>query len=414
MTTLSISADGQAIALACSTLALQGEHSVKPLSAGDWDGLSQNLEMAEIRPQQLLGMSAEELEHSLQLSPAATERLATLLSRGGQLGLELERLGALGIWLTTRADEEYPEQLNRRLGGQAPPVLFGAGPRFGLSQQAIAVVGSRDVDDEGLEFASRLGATSASQGYAVVSGAARGVDITAMMAAIEAGGTAIGITVDPLQRLVRRQDLRIALSEELLTLATPFHPGARWYASNAMRRNRIIYAMSEAGIVVASTAGSGGTSAGAMENLDAHWVPLHVREDGSAGNRALIDAGGFPLSAAEVEHVQVSELASARHPTLLDEAVEITVAREAEPAPEPTESSEAGADVFALVWPALAPYLMEMRTEREVAETFGLQLTQARVWLKRSHEEGLVEVVTRPKRYVLREAVAEQLIIDGA
>jgi hypothetical protein len=57
---------------------------------------------------------------------------------------------------------------------------------------------------------------------------------------------------------------------------------------------------------------------------------------------------------------------------------------------------------------------MEMRTDREVADAFGLQLTQARAWLKRSHEEGLVEQLTRPKRYVLREAVAERLIIDGA
>ena len=66
-----------------------------------------------------------------------------------------------------------------------------------------------------------------------------------------------------------------------------------------------------------------------------------------------------------------------------------------------------------LVWPALAAQLGKPLTEREVAERFKLELTQARAWLKRAVDEGLADVELRPKRYVLRREKEEQLRIDA-
>ena len=70
-------------------------------------------------------------------------------------------------------------------------------------------------------------------------------------------------------------------------------------------------------------------------------------------------------------------------------------------------------DAFVLLWPALAAQLGKPLTEREVAERFKLELTQARAWLKRAVDEGLAEVEPRPKRYVLRRETEEQLRIDA-
>ncbi len=76
-----------------------------------------------------------------------------------------------------------------------------------------------------------------------------------------------------------------------------------------MRRNRLIYVLSRAAVVVASSLEKGGTRSGALENLKARWVPLHVRDDGSPGNRRLISEGGHPLSADEpVEHIALERL----------------------------------------------------------------------------------------------------------
>lgn len=405
MVTLPISADSQAIALICSTLALKGNRSLKALGPGEWHALSQAVHTAGMRPGELIGLGAGELHEKLGLEPGLAERLALLLSRGGQLALEVERLSSQGIWVLTRADDSYPTLLRRRLGQQAPPLLFGAGPQAGLENEAIAVVGSRDVDEEGLEFAASLGATCAAQGLAVISGAARGVDAAAMGGALDRGGAVIGITVDPLERLVRRRDLRVAIAEEQLSLATPFHPAARWHVGNAMRRNRLVYALSQAAVVVASSSGKGGTRSGATENLKAGWVPLHVRDDGSPGNHQLIVAGGMPLAAENPlsAQLQLRELIGAPRLSLLEEEV---------PADSPgsvgaTDSGEG--DVFETVWPLLARQLQEPRSEREIAEALDLQPTQARAWLKRAAEQDLVAVETRPKRYVLRESAPGQM-----
>ena len=47
---------------------------------------------------------------------------------------------------------------------------------------------------------------------------------------------------------------------------------------------------------------TGGTWAGAVENLKAQWVPLYVRAaDDSDGARGLIAQGGVPLSREDIE-----------------------------------------------------------------------------------------------------------------
>ena len=281
-----LSADGQAVALLCSSLGLGAERELKPLSSREWHELSAALVRSQFgHPGELLARDPVEIRDSLGVSSEMAARLARLLARGGQLAFELERLAGRGIWVLTRAEEAYPPRLKKLLRGAAPPVLYGAGPQSALEQSALALVGSRDADREALQFTRELARTCARQHVAVVSGAARGVDREAMGAAIEAGGTALGVTVDPLERLIRRPDMRVALADGALTLLTPFHPSARWQAGNAMKRNRLIYVLSRAAVVAASAAGSGGTWAGAIENLKQQWVPTFVRQDSSAGSR---------------------------------------------------------------------------------------------------------------------------------
>jgi DNA processing protein len=418
VTTLPVSADGQAIALACSSLALQGDRSLKPLTPTEWHEVTLAMRSAELRPRDLVGLAASELRDALGLAAPLADRLASLLSRGGQLAFEVERLSSWGIWIVTRADDAYPVVLRHRLCGQAPPVLFGAGPQVSLQIPAIAIIGSRDVDDEGLRFASSLGQRCADQGFAVVSGAARGVDLAAMTGALSFGGPAVGVTVDPLERLVQRRELRLAIADELLTLVTPFPPSARWHAGNAMRRNRLIYTLTQAAVVVASSMEKGGTRSGALENLKANWVPLHVRDDGSAGNRRLIADGGLPLPAdLAVEQLDLRGLTSTPGNPLLartDAADACTPTSQAPAAGGgPSDPPATIDDAFVVVWPILAHHLLEPRGEREVADRAKLELTQARAWLKRAVDEGRVELKPRPKRYVLRGTATEQLRIDA-
>lgn len=365
-----------------------------------------------MRPGDLLGISEDRLRDELGLAEALASRLAGLLDRGGQLALELERLANRGIWVLTRADDHYPAQLKKRLNRKAPPVLFGAGAQANLSLRGIAVVGSREVGPSQMEFAVDFGARCAAEGFTVISGAARGVDAAAMRGAMERGGPAVGITVDPLEKLIARREFRTPISEELLTLATPFHPAARWQAGNAMSRNRIVYSLACAALVVASSTEKGGTRAGALENLKAQWVPLFAWDDDSPGNRRLISEGAQPLTDAEA--LQEGGLEMLTKPAQVElDTPESDHRSPSVPAAEAKTDDDLVNDAFFAIWPHLARHLEQPRTEREIAERLRLELKQAREWLKRAAATDEVRVLARPKRYVLAEKQSQQSLIDG-
>ena len=295
MSSASVSADSQVILLLCTALALPRRDSeLEPLSRSEWNDVARAIDASALKRPAALLNAAGSLARDLDITPELTERIAALLARGGQLSIELERLGALGIWILTRADSKYPSRLKDRLKGLAPPVLFGAGSQERLNDRGIAIVGSRDVDAAGGAFASELGRLCARSGVTVFSGGARGVDRLAADGALEQGGRAVAVLADSLQDSLRRKELRNAVLSGGLTLVTPSAPSARFSAAAAVGRNKLIYALSSAAVVVSSALDSGGTWSGAIENLRAGWVPLFVRDgdDVPDGNRELIKRGG--------------------------------------------------------------------------------------------------------------------------
>jgi predicted Rossmann fold nucleotide-binding protein DprA/Smf involved in DNA uptake len=437
MTVTALSADSQAITLLCSALALPRGAEFKPLSPTEWSSLATAIHGSDLqRPGALLGLDEEALQRELEVSSSAATRLTALLARGGQLALELDRLAGRGIWVVTRADENYPPLLKERLKSTAPPVLFGAGRPALLLERAIAVVGSREADEKSLSFAKLLGHRCAEGGFAVASGAARGIDSAAMVTAADAGGNTVGFVADALEKMARRQDLREHLVDGNMALVSPYHPAARFTVGNAMRRNRLIYCLAEAAVVVAAAGENGGTRGGALENLKAGWTPLFVRadEDAPGGNRDLLAGGARPLRRDELEEADAIVRLLRRAATESHHQVSLDYAPLAEATQDPADHPKQGGataampsaagddqaearaveregsgeeeaaadpsrDLFPLVWSLLGQFLEEPRSEKEVAEAFVLELTQARAWLKRAVAEGLVDRLGRQRRY---------------
>ena len=220
-------------------------------------------------------------------------RLEELLGRGGALGLALERWQRAGLWVMTRSDPEYPRRLKERLGQESPPVLYGCGDKALLNRGGIAVVGSRDAGEDDLAFTERLGSDAAGRGVAIVSGGARGVDQRAMVGALENQGVAVGVLADSLLRSVTSAKYRKHIASGHLVLISPFNPEARFNVGNAMNRNRYVYCLSDAAVVIGSKTGKGGTWSGAIEDLEAGWVPLWVKRspDSGSGNPELVARG---------------------------------------------------------------------------------------------------------------------------
>ncbi len=303
-----MSDDGAVVAMLCSHLGLNGgdEPVVAPLTLREWNALAQKIHDSEIKyPRSLPGLSADDLAKRLGLSVTEADRISQLVARGGSLALELEHLAASGIWCVTRIDDSYPARLRNTLKHQAPPVLFGAGEFEILHKPAIAIVGSRNLDESAESFARNLGALCAGHSVAVVSGGARGTDRIAMQAALEAGGHAIGILADSLARTIRQPDVREFVSDGRLVLLTPYRPDNGFSVGAAMGRNKIIYGAADYAVVVSSDYQKGGTWAGALETLTAGWCPVFVRSGANVGpgNGELINKGAFPLADGEIEGI---------------------------------------------------------------------------------------------------------------
>ncbi len=329
--------------------------------------------------------------------------------------------------MISRGDECYPERLKRYLGQAAPPLLYGIGSKRLLNRGGLAVVGSRDRSEEDGDYARRVAERCAREGIAVISGAAKGIDRDAMAGALDAGGWALGVLAEGLAKTATSGQYRAGLMSDHLTLVSPFDPDSRWFAYTAMERNKLLYGLSDAALVVASSADSGGTWAGAAEALQLGKVRVFVKSTGvlAQGNPKLLRMGGIPFpsepsenladlfTAPQEENGQLFAAVACQSSAAVDVIPEpvaevspdIGVRAEQLPPPEPPETSGRSAetdvsDAYTLVIDAILALLKSPQSDEWLAEKVCVRTRQIKDWLDRAVREGRIIKLKKPVRYV--------------
>ena len=297
--TPTLSPNTQAILLLTAPLiAGRGTSSSELLTPGEYKRLARHLLEIQRQPADLVSPDASHLLRACQ--PVIEEaRLQRLLGRGFLLSQVIEHWQARAIWVVSRADAEYPRRLKSRLREDAPAVLYGCGDIGLLGSGGLAVVGSRHVDESLINYTMNVGRLAAQSGRMIVSGGAKGIDQAAMRGALEARGKVIGILADSLEKTIMNREHRNLILDGQLVLISPYDPSAGFNVGHAMQRNKLIYALSDASLIVSSDLNKGGTWAGAVEQLDKlKFVPVYVRSTGasSAGLDALRRKGAEPWS----------------------------------------------------------------------------------------------------------------------
>ena len=292
-----LSRNGEAILLLTAPLSAgKAIGSEKPLSLGDYNALARFLHAAKKEPADLLAPKAlKGLRDSVP--KLETARVKRLLGRGEVLELALDRWAAHKIWVVTRADPEYPRRLKKRLRAKAPPVIYGCGDGSRLNNGGLAVVGSRSIGEDLTKYTEDIGHLAAEAKVAIISGGARGVDQAAMRGVMAVtGGRAVGVLGNDLERTAMNRHNRQPLMQGQLTMISEFDPAARFRGWRAMQRNKLIYALADAALVVNSDL-QGGTWSGATEQLSKYqFVQVYVRSRGaySSGLDALRTRGAEP------------------------------------------------------------------------------------------------------------------------
>ena len=468
MSTPDLSADTEVVLLMCGRFGGEKQEAFQPLAPREYGELAKWLKALALRPSDLLTNTGRVALSSIQEARLERKRVEFLLGRGTAMALALERWARGGLWVISRADAEFPMRLRRQLKHAAPPLLYGAGDKALLEKGGLAIIGSREVSPSAESYTRAIAARCANEGLTVVSGGARGVDAAAMQGVTEAGGYCIGVLPSDLLKTSLNRQNRMGLQEGRLVLVSPFYPEAGFgRGANAMARNRYIYTLADQALVIDSALESGGTWAGAVENLKHRWVPLYVRTPGEgSGNAALVADGALPftLSADSTDSlvglfgarvveklpsdsgladVQQSFLAPgsvASVEAASTESPPVSMQEELPALPSPQELAvqpTAATDLLAvssvgdssdtrattieepLVAEQQAPLsngsTLDMYvdfsaklasllsggalSEEEISTRLCIEKSQAKAWLKRANETGLIEKLKKPVRY---------------
>ena len=397
----------------------KGEKPTDLLTPGEYTKLAHYLHETGRQPAELLSSDADKLlrncHHILNHG-----RLKRLLTRGFLLSQAVERWQSRAIWVVSRSDDGYPQRLKARLKKASPSLLYGCGDREILNSGGLAVVGSRNVNESLIEYTQEIGRLTAKARQTVVSGAARGIDRAAMTGALEAGSKVTGVLVNSLEQTVMTREHRNLLLEGLLVLISPYDPNAGFNVGHAMQRNKVIYALADAALVVNADMNRGGTWAGATEQLEKlRLVPIYVRSTGepSEGLEALKAKGAMPWpnpkDADELDAIFQPD--TPKTPTLPTQshlqfdALQTPVKPELQagitPESQIAEARTLSPDevLYQTIRSLILHVLVKPKKALEVAMELDVTNGQAEKWLKRLVAEGVLEKRNRPVSYVVRQ-----------
>ena len=202
-----------------------------------------------------------------------------------------------GIEILPYHDPSFPTMLKDI---PDPPVILNfKGNYRGLNDKSgIAIIGTRNPTQEGLEHGIWMGEYYARKGYNIVSGLAKGCDTAAHTGALNLEGFTTAFVAHGLDMVYPKENM--SLAEEIIekggVLASEYFVGTGTYANHFVERDRLQAGLSKACVVI-QTNTKGGTMHTVQAILDG-GKPLaaikygdDIISDEIKGNRMLIEKG---------------------------------------------------------------------------------------------------------------------------
>jgi DNA processing protein len=166
-----------------------------------------------------------------------------------------------GTRLVLRGDADYPTQLEDL---DEPPLALWIRGELDLrlsATRSVAIVGARAASGYGQRVAHELGLQLASREWAVVSGAAFGIDAAAHRGALNAPGPTIAVLACGVDISYPRSHAHlIAAIAERGAVITELPPGSAPLKFRFLARNRIIAALTRGCVIVEAASRSGAVS----------------------------------------------------------------------------------------------------------------------------------------------------------
>lgn len=196
-------------------------------------------------------------------------------------------------YVISRADPHYPALLNEI--PDPPPLLFFRGRLDVLHLPQIAIVGSRNASQSGLNNARRFASDLCQSGLSITSGLALGIDASAHLGALDSQGPTLAVMGTGPDSVYPRRHKTLAQNIcEHGGLISEFPPGTQPLAENFPRRNRIISGLSLGTLVIEATPKSGSLITAHLatdQGREVFAVPGSIHNPTSRGCHMLIRQG---------------------------------------------------------------------------------------------------------------------------
>lgn len=378
---MAYSANAMSVILLCSYLGIEKDDFLKPFSLAEWNLFLDDI--VKIKEELSIIFSNDgSWKEKLHYSGEQSERISALVSRGPRVAFELESLEKKGIKVVTLVDGDYPVLLRRKLKKKTPPVLFYAGNLELAKKIGIAVVGSRNADDECIEFTKRLVEKASKEKLIVYSGGARGIDSTSEAAALKSGSAVVSFVADSLLSKIKKQETIRNIMEGRLLLFSDVKPNAGFSAARSMNRNKYIYASAYGAFVIESDYNKGGTWNGAIESISNGYTKTLVWNNKKYnGNQKLIEKGA---SAYEITEESVYSVITKKQDSF--EQLDFRGYAGADDTREAGELEDTGKqrqknDIYNMIKMLLVEYVGAGRRLEEISSNFNIVEKQMAIWL---------------------------------
>lgn len=187
-------------------------------------------------------------------------------------------------------DSRYPCLL--KLIPDPPRRLYARGNINILNKPSIAIVGTRDPSNVGIEYARRITKFYVSQGFVIVSGLARGIDTIVAETALKYNGSVIGVLPSSLDDITPPRNRKLV--DDIVNngggvVISENSPGTKTQKFHFIKRNRIISGISLALVVIEIGTGKG--TIHQIEYAKKQGRPVIIADVPNKKNQELLEQG---------------------------------------------------------------------------------------------------------------------------
>lgn len=245
-------------------------------------------------PENIYKASVKELEELPRISESRAQEILNSKFKLEEIEKRLEDLEEIGIRVSTILDDNFPEILKSI--DDPPPLLYYKGNFPLTDKNSVALVGTTQASEEGIENAVSLGKALAHRNVVVVSGLAKGIDAAGHIGALKENGISLAILGSGLLHIYPSENL--SLAEEICkagALLSEYNPDTPVNVGQLMARNRIIVGLSRAVIVVETDQDTTGSLNAAQKAVDQSRPLFVVVKKETETVKELEKLGAIPI-----------------------------------------------------------------------------------------------------------------------